>query len=127
MLYSVLSCSADDDTTNDYQTFLSVTTAEVPETIEVNTSQTIVISYNKPTNCHVYTDMFYENEPLQATMAVISTYVESIGNCAVVNQTANASFKFEPKTIGTHVLKFWQGKEANNQDIYLIYEIEVTN
>ncbi len=121
------SCSKSDDSGIGYQTLLSVVSAELPDSTTVNSRHAIKIMYNKPTNCHIYTDMYYINEGNQSTMAVISTYTENTANCLTINEIAEASFKFEPKTIGTHKFRFWQGKDASNVDQYIDYEVEVTN
>lgn len=124
--FFALSCNVADDSINDYQEFLPVISAEVPETALVNTTHNISLVYNKYTNCHIYNDLFYIEETHSNNIAVVSTNAQSIGNCIITNEEKEASFKFTPKATGDYTIKFWQGKDANNIDIYLTYTIEVT-
>jgi hypothetical protein len=119
-----LSCSLDDDNVISYQEILPVISAEVPEQIAVNTEVDIFFTYNRPTTCHYYNDLYYSNSVDQNTMAVISTFIDD-GDCTAVNEATETSFRFISETIGEHVLNFWQGKDVTNEDIYLTYTIEI--
>jgi hypothetical protein len=125
LAFVCLSCSLEDENIISYQEILPVISAEVPEQIAVNTEVDIFFTYNKPTRCHYYNDIYYSNDINQNTMAVISTFTDVNGDCTTINEAIETSFRFTSETPGEHVLKFWQGKDGNNEDIYLTHTVEI--
>jgi hypothetical protein len=125
--FFALSCSLNDDSIEDFQQLLPIDTAMLPQTVEVGVAEDILITYNRPTNCHAYNDIYYTKNSNERTVSVISTYFASNGNCTPLNASAEASFRFKAEEAGTYIFKFWQGKDANNEDVYLTYEVEAIN
>ncbi len=122
--FFALSCSVDDDSIEDYQQLLPVDNVIIPQTVEVGVAEDIIINYNRPTNCHAFNDIYYAKNTNERTVAIISTYFASNGNCSPLNANTEASFRFKAEEEGTYVFKFWQGKDDNDQDVYLTYEVE---
>ena len=122
--FFALSCSLDDDEIRDYQELLPIDTVIIPESVQVGEAETILINYTRPTNCHAFNDIYYAKNNNERTVAIISTYFASNGNCSSLNAETETSFKFKADEAGIYVFKFYQGKDANNEDIYLTYEVE---
>jgi hypothetical protein len=122
--FFAISCSVNDDEMNDYQELLPVNTVDIPETINVGIAENILLTYIRPSNCHAFNDLYYVKNSNERTVAVISTYFASNGNCTSLNAETETSFKFKADAAGIYVFKFYQGKDANNEDIYLTYEVE---
>ncbi|MCB0374809.1 MAG: hypothetical protein KDD04_02720, partial [Sinomicrobium sp.] len=45
--------------------------------------------------------------------------------CQELNVEAEASFEFRPETAGDYVFRFWQGKNAEGDDIYYVVDVPV--
>lgn len=127
--FFALSCSLNDDTTNDYQELLPIETAQMPENVTVGVAEEIFLTYLRPTNCHAYNDIYYTKNESERTVAIVSTYFASNNNCTMLDSDneLEASFRFQAAEPGMYTFKFWQGKNDEDEDEYLIYELEAIN
>ncbi len=102
---------------------------DMPETVFYNDSYTISYTYEKPSTCHVYSDLYYLSEGNFRTVAVISTVANETAatNCTPLSdEIEQRSFTFHVEnTGGTYIFQFWQGEDENGEDQYLIYEVPI--
>jgi hypothetical protein len=122
--FFALSCSIEDDSLNDYQELLPIESAIIPETVTVGIAEDVFLNYLRPTNCHAYNDIYYVKNEQERTVAIVSTYFASNNNCTALNAETEASFRFKATEVGMYTFKFWQGKNDEGEDEYLIYEVE---
>lgn len=120
----LISCSLNDDTLSSYQTLLPIESVTIPDAFEIGEVYTITLFYIKPTNCHTFSDIYYSKNQNERTVSIIST-VYSDSNCNEINALTEATFNFKATSAGVYKFKFWNGKDENNEDIYLDYEIPV--
>ncbi|MDU8884603.1 hypothetical protein RXV94_00425 [Yeosuana sp. MJ-SS3] len=126
-LISILavSCSVgDNDSGNNYYfEFLPIETADVPDTMVLNETYQINVTYYRPTICHSFNDFYFQKNGNERTVAVINRVIES-DNCEdLADDLVEVSFNFVCLYSGSYVFKFWQGLDDNDNDLY--YEVEV--
>ena len=125
------SCSVDSATdVNEFRTeFVPIATVEVPETFQLGQSYNIQYTYYRPTNCHVFNDLYTVASQNQTTIAVINTVITGgVESCEpLTNEVESRSFNFAVTNSSTHYFKFWQGQDDSGQDIYLKIEVPVNN
>ncbi|RLD30135.1 MAG: hypothetical protein DRI75_01110 [Bacteroidetes bacterium] len=125
------SCSLDDSSNEDFHfEILPIESASVPTEMRFGEVYTIHYSYFRPSSCHFFNDLYYVAESNIRTIAVINIVLNANENniCeSLTNTLEEKSFNFVVNNIeGTYVFKFWQGEDENGQDIYLVYEVPVT-
>ncbi|TYB74242.1 hypothetical protein ES677_05010 [Bizionia gelidisalsuginis] len=120
----LLSCNVNDDSLRSYQTLLPIESVTIPDAFIIDDVYAITLFYIKPTNCHSFSDIYYSKDHNERTVSIIST-VYTNANCNEINAITEASFNFKATSAGTYKFMFWSGKDENNEDIYLNYEIPV--
>ncbi|MBQ0768575.1 MAG: hypothetical protein KBT58_04745 [Bizionia sp.] len=120
----ILSCSTQDDTVYSYQTLLPIIAVDVPDEFLIGEAYTITLFYIKPTNCHSFSDIYYSKDQNERTVSIISA-VYTNANCNEINAETEATFNFKATSAGVYKFMFWNGKDENNEDIYLSYDIPV--
>jgi hypothetical protein len=126
LMFSLFSCSIEDDTPNFYTEVLPVESVDMPDAFQFGNVHEIKLTYFKPTGCHVFNNFFYEIDQDQRTVAIITT-VNTSPDC---NQNAvleEVSFNFEVNSPGPYTFRFWQGADENGIDTYLIIEVPVND
>lgn len=129
LLISGLSCSVSDDTPRSYTEFLPIESVSMPDAFIKNQTYTIYLTYNKPTSCHLFKDIYYVVNANQSTVAIVSDVYPASSDCQETITEEETSFNFRPTELGSYVFKFWQGintESATNEDIYLTIEVSVT-
>ena len=125
------SCSVDDRISDDYRVeILPIRSVlNMPESVNYNNSYTITYTYEKPTSCHNYSDLYYLSEGVYRTVAVINTVLNETetNTCEpLVDEIIERSFNFHVQNnAGTYIFQFWLGEDENGEDQYLIYEVPI--
>ena len=119
------SCSIEEeDNINSYIEVLPITSVTMPQYFLNGETYQIDISYLTPTNCHYFNDVYYDINDNTSHVAILNTVVDN-GTCEALNTEEATSFNFTASTIGLHFFKFWQGKDEDGQDMYLIMEVNI--
>jgi PBP1b-binding outer membrane lipoprotein LpoB len=128
LVFILNSCSTDDNSGPKYLfEFARIESVDIPTEMVVGSTYHIVIHYRKPSTCHYYNGFYYEKDGNVRTIAVESAVVQS-NNCQLLtDEIADCSFDFYATTEGSYVFKFYQGKDDQGNNIFLQYEIPVTN
>ena len=127
---TLLSCSVD-DTVNDTFHFevLPIRSIELPTSFEYGQVYNITYTYDRPTSCHSFNDLYYVAQGDVRTIAVISTVVnetETIDCEDLVDDIEERSFQFYVDyTGGTYIFKIWKGVDEEGQDMYEIFEVPI--
>ena len=122
------SCSTDSGPNYLFE-ILPITTVDIPTEFTLGQTYPITVHYLKPTTCHHFSSLYYAKDLNIRTIAVESA-VEQGNNCVDLSPAdgaANYTFNFYVTSNGSYIFKFYQGKDANGQNIYLQYEVPVTN
>ena len=122
------SCSVDSGPNYLYEV-LPIESVDIPTEFTMGETYPITVHFNRPTSCHYFNGLYYDKHLNIRTIAVGSA-VEQRDNCQDLNADAAAdeyTFNFEVTSNGSYHFKFWQGKDDQGNDIFLEYEVPVTN
>lgn len=123
------SCSPLGDETNYLYEILPIDSVDIPTEFTLGQTYPITVRYNKPTTCHYFSTLYYEKDLNVRTIAVENA-VKQTTNCQDLSDADGASeytFNFQVTSNGSYIFKFYQGKDENGVNIYLEYEVPVTN
>jgi hypothetical protein len=123
------SCSIDDENIANFQfDFIPIEDVEMPQEFNFGETHVISVTYKRPTTCHSFSNFQYiQGEGNLRTIAVINL-VTSDNNCETLEEDFQTeTFSFSVLNLDPYTFRFWQGKDDNDQDIYLIYEVPVNN
>ncbi|MCD2258183.1 hypothetical protein [Psychroserpens luteolus] len=125
LMFSLFSCNiSDDNNPNFYYEALPIESVVIPETFQFGETYEILLTYIKPTDCHVYNNLFYESDLNQRDIAIVTAVFPDNG-CNDLNEEEEVSFNFKVTNTGTYTFRFWQGNDESGLDTYLIVEVPV--
>lgn len=127
LMCGLFSCSTDNDTINTFTVTLPIESVIIPEQFEFGQVYPIDVTYLRPTNCHLFNTFFVENNGDETTVILVNTVYEN-ANCESLTEDNNetqVSFNFQVNEMNTQIFKFWQGKDDNGSDLYLVVEVPV--
>ncbi|WP_420571349.1 hypothetical protein [Kordia sp.] len=120
------SCSVDDNPAEFQFEFLPIETVEIPAEFNLGNTYTISVTYKRPTTCHSFSNFQYIQEPENVRNISVVNFVTVRGNCETLEEDfLTETFDFSVLDSNPYTFKFWQGKDDNGQDMYLIYEVPV--
>jgi hypothetical protein len=120
-----ISCIKESNNPRVYFDLLPVHSVVLPTSFTANTSNEIEVKYLKPTSCHGFNGFNYTKDANTRTIA-IQNYILDEGGCLpLTNQMVTQILNFKPTEVGTYLLKFWKGKDANGVNIYEEYSVVV--
>jgi hypothetical protein len=130
IIITFLSCSVDDAANEDFSLeILPIENVTIPTEVIFGQSYTINYTYLKPSTCHIFNDIYYLSVNNIRTVAVINTVInetETVICEPLTDELVERSFEFYVKyRTGSYIFKFWNGKDDNGEDLYLIYEIPI--
>jgi len=119
------SCSVDNDGLNYSFEVLPVESADVPESFVLGETYPITVSYYRPSSCHTFREFYYAKNENERIVAPIN-YVFDEDNCETLeDDLVENTFNFNVTGSGPYTFKFWQGEDADGEDIYLTVEVPV--
>ncbi len=129
LLLSVLflfnSCSMDDESDKFHYALLPIESVDIPAEFTLGETYDITIRYFRPSTCHAFDGFYYEKNLNTRTIAVQNVIFEQ-NNCVNLSETlVEQNLEFYVTNNGSYIFKFWQGKDATGEDIFLEYEIPV--
>ncbi|MBT8259814.1 MAG: hypothetical protein HKO92_07185 [Flavobacteriaceae bacterium] len=123
------SCSTDNDNPEFYFEFVPIESVDMPLSFQHGEVYTIEYTYLRRTNCHFFSDLYFDRFENTRTVAVINTVYENLENTTCVELTdelVTGQFNFHVlNQNGVYTFKFWQGINQVGEDEYLIIEIPV--
>lgn len=119
---SLSSCDLDDDSPNFHFTALQITSAELPESFDLNETYEIKVTYVRPDGCTFFEgfDIVKDDVTVRSVVAVGSVRTDQV--CTLAIEEAEATFRFVVLFDEPYTFRFWQGAE-DGMDEY--FEIEV--
>ena len=127
ILTTILSCSVNDDDNAiriQYE-ILPIESYILPDEFELGEIYEIMLSYERPSTCHAYHDVYYVSESNERTIAIVNKVFVDNTNCEDIATELETSFSFQALEAGSYVFKFWQGTDANGNDEYITVEVPV--
>lgn len=126
IIFMLFSCDISDDSEAIFYEFVSVNTAELATEMQLNEVYEINVVYERPTNCYVYNNIYYNHESTFERTVAIMCSVHSGTNCEPDNTEYEVSFNFRPTNIGTYTFYFWQGEDEDGESQFLTVEAVVS-
>lgn len=123
------SCSVDDENAANFQfDFIPIVSVEMPQEFNFGATHVISVTYKRPSTCHSFSNFQYiQGEGNERTVVVVNL-VTPDNNCEVLEEDLQTeTFSFSVLDLEPYTFKFWQGKDEDNQDIFLVYEVIVNN
>lgn len=109
------------------QNLASVISVDLPEEFIFGQSYEIEIVYKRPTNCHSFSGLDVSRSANQITIGVVTSFRTNNLNCVETgNLEAAASINFVAEVDDFYIFRFWQGRNEEGIDDFLIVEIPVT-
>lgn len=126
LLFLVNACSPDSGT--DYHLeLMPIQSVDIPTEFTLGQTYPITVHYTKPTTCYYFNNLYYEKNLNVRTIAVENA-VEERNNChdlSAADGISDYTFNFYVTSNGSYIFKFYQGKDANGEDVFLEYEVPV--
>lgn len=122
------SCTPEPDTQYLFE-LRSIESVDIPTEFTLGQTYPITVHYTVPTSCYYFSSLYYDKNLNVRTIAV-ETAVAQTNNCHDLTPAEGAStytFNFYVTSNGSYIFKFYQGKDANGENVFLEYEIPVTN
>jgi len=129
---SSISCSLDDNKYPEYRLELvPIESVEMPATFVYGNTYKIKLFYNRRSTCHFPNGIYYSTEPNHTRVVAVQNVVYNWADCTTNIDEDDLVQKFEFDFIVTqpegtvYTFKFYQGKDDNGQDLFIIVEVPV--
>jgi len=123
-IITISSCSLEEnDEPRFYYEVLPVESFIVPQSVTLGQNYEIIMTYKKPSNCHVYEGCYYKTEGYTTTVG-IQTYVLDNPDCQELENQEPIETSFTFKVEGAqnatqpYIFKFYKGKDTYGNDIF---------
>lgn len=120
-----ISCSTDTNEPTIHYELVPIQNIVIGDDLYLGEDNIITVQYARPTTCHGFNGFLYEKDEFTRTVAVQNYVVETEGCQTLTNEVKEETFNFQPTTTGTYTFKFWQGKDANGNNIFLEIQRDV--
>jgi hypothetical protein len=108
------------------QVFRSV---DIPAEFTLGETYPITVHYTVPTSCYYFSSLYYDKDLNIRTIAIENAIAQR-NNCQDLSAADGANthtFNFYVTSNGSYIFKFYQGKDDQGNNIFLEYEVPVTN
>jgi len=123
---SVSSCNDDDDNYHDYHLeYVSVISAELPDEFIYGSTYRINVTIELPNSCYYYYnqyDYFYEGT---SRLIYPIVHVDDDDTCTPNITETTFSIPVQALQFEPYIFKFYQGEDADGQDIFYTVEVPV--
>ncbi len=123
-IISFSACSLDDDTPNRHFEYIAVTEVDIPAEFTFGEVYEIIVSYTLPNSCYSFYnfDYIYDGTSREVyTYAIVNDDV----TCPQTTIDGEYIISVEARQQETYTFKFWQGRDNQGNDEYLIIEVPV--
>jgi len=117
VISTLLSCSLDDDNSNFKIETLTIKEAVVPAEFIFGQSYTLTVTYDLPSGCHYFYDLFYQHEGTSRIVAV-NSIVDTNLACTEALIEEEFSFVVRVAQEEDYTFRFWKGTDTNGDDIF---------
>ena len=122
------SCSSGDDTNYLFE-LMPIQSVDIPTEFTLGQTYPITVHYTVPTSCYYFSTLYYDKDLNIRTIAVENAIAQR-NNCPALTPANGArayTFNFYVTSNGSYIFKFYQGKDDQGNNIFLQYEVPVTN
>ena len=128
LLFLFNACSPGDDTQYLFE-LLPIESVDIPTEFTLGQTYPITVHYTVPTSCYYFSTLYYDKDLNVRTIAVENAVAQR-NNCQESTPATGArayTFNFYVTGNGSYIFKFYQGKDDQGNNIFLEYEVPVTN
>ncbi len=120
------SCDLDDDGPNFHFVPLRIESVEMPESFDLDETYEINVTYTIPDGCTYYEgfDVIKEDTSTRKVVAVGAQRIDK-EDCTQVVREEMASFNFVVLYDQMYLFRFYQGEDANGEQLFLEVEVPV--
>jgi len=127
LLFILNSCSTDNEESFSFQ-LLKIDSVDIPTEFILGQTYPITLHYTLPSSCHFFNTMYYDKNLNVRNIAIESAVVNRNDCIETPTQTRTYTFDFEVTSNGgSYIFKFYQGKNEAGENIFLEYEVPVSN
>ncbi len=116
-MFLVVSCSIDDDSNNFKLETLPIKEAIVPAEFTFRSMHDITVTYELPSGCHSFYDLFYQYEGTSRRVAINSLVNEGVA-CTDDIREIEYTFKVNVVQREDYTFKFWKGVDSEGENIF---------
>ena len=114
-----VSCSLNDDGPNFHFTPLQITSAELPDSFNMNETYQITVTYTIPDGCTGFGGFdVTKSDFTTRNVVVFGTVRTDQEACTTIAEEAQASFSFICLYDEPYTFRFWQGEGADGEQEY---------
>ena len=118
LVFAVNSCSSDDSVSSD-EVLLPILSVVMPNSYVVDSASTIMITYSRPTDCHIFNGFYINNETTNSIVGIKALKFNQ-QNCMNDDQsTYEVPLYWTPTVTGEYVMKFWTGNNTAGEPEYI--------
>ncbi|MAN28632.1 MULTISPECIES: hypothetical protein [Mesonia] len=127
ILGSIFSCSLDDEVNPTYAFELApIDSVSLPDTLTYGHTYDFEITYERASDCHTFEWFEYTKDTNERKIYVVNRVYLNENNCEdLEDELATKKLPFEVIRQDYYIFKFWQGINANEEDIFLTKRIPV--
>jgi hypothetical protein len=128
LFFILISCSSGDDTQYSFK-LMPIESVDIPAEFTLGETYPITVHYTVPTSCYYFSSLYYDKDLNIRTIAIENAIAQR-NNCQDLSAAEGANtctFNFYVTSNGSYIFKFYQGKDDQGNNIFLEYEVPVTN
>ena len=126
-IFTLFSCSIDDDSGNIMQELAPTVSVEMPENMFFGQTNSIAVTYKKPSSCHYFSGFDVSKNGNTITVGVVTSYRTTNTNCSETgNLLAVTELNFVAERNDFYIFKFWRGTNSEGENLFLTREVTVT-
>ena len=121
ILLGIYSCDNNRDNYDEIESIspFKIDSVKIAQTeMDVFTVQTIKTYSTYPNGCTGFYDYDYEKDDFKRYVSAYGYQLKN-SNCTPTTKTQINGFNFRPEVRGTYTFKFWNGKDANNNNVWI--------
>ena len=124
LAFAVNSCSTDDGKSSE-EFLLPVESVIMPNSYALDNAATMMVSYRRPTDCHIFNGFFIDTEGKVSTIGIKALKFDQ-ANCMIDDESLyEVPLKWTPTEAGNYTFKFWTGDNSVGEPQYIEHVITV--
>ncbi|WP_438962850.1 hypothetical protein [Nonlabens sp.] len=121
---SLTSCEVSDDGLRVSYDVVAIDSVQMPASFNFGQTYEIPVFYNKPTDCHVFEGFNISQELNIRNISTVLARLDS-GGCIDGQFLEQQTLRFTAASNGSYVFRFFTGLNANNEETFLEYTVQV--
>lgn len=126
ILLLLISCSTDDAPFFFFEATPVNTVSNVPDVFVVGQTDTIQVTYRRPTTCHAFDRFEFANDGENREITVVTKVVQGRGTCSDLdNDLRTAPLVITPEAAGQLNLSFFTGNNEIGDPTFVTFNVPI--